>query len=189
MRRVLFLENYFIASAPFVLCFKVWSKTSSLYKTFHQQSIWDHEKLPKVWQGYFRRWRPGREKQQLPRHVNLNIICLFFSMSYFGHSKASDIMADFSQFENLFHDGLFIFSDLWIGNLFSIFILQALHVSAVQPWSHALHSTKAIWATWGHVVSQVNCLKLRVKLNMRQLQMLQKVEYGGGQIFKVVLEC
>ena len=27
------------------------------------------------------------------------------------------------------------------------------------------------------------------KLHMRQLQMLQKVEYGGGPFFKVVLEC
>ena len=26
-------------------------------------------------------------------------------------------------------------------------------------------------------------------LGMRQLQMFQKVEYGGGPIFKVVLEC
>ena len=26
-------------------------------------------------------------------------------------------------------------------------------------------------------------------LDMRQLQMFQKVEYGGGPIFKVVLEC
>ena len=25
--------------------------------------------------------------------------------------------------------------------------------------------------------------------DMRQLQMFQKVEYGGGLIFKVVLEC
>ena len=39
MRRVIFLENYSIASAPFVLWVKVWSKTSNLYKTFHQQSI------------------------------------------------------------------------------------------------------------------------------------------------------
>ena len=34
------------------------------------------------------------------------------------------------------HDGWFIFSGLWIGNLFSIFILQALHVSAVQLSTH-----------------------------------------------------
>ena len=26
-------------------------------------------------------------------------------------------------------------------------------------------------------------------VDMRQLQMFQKVEYGGGPIFKVVLEC
>ena len=36
------------------------------------------------------------------------------------------------------HDGLFIFSDLCMANLFSIIISQALHVSAVQPWSYAL---------------------------------------------------
>ena len=36
------------------------------------------------------------------------------------------------------HDGLFIFSDLWIDNLFSMFIFQALHVSDVQPSSPRL---------------------------------------------------
>ena len=89
MRRVLFLENYSIGSASFVLWVKVWSKTSNLYKTFHQQRIWDHEKLPKVWQGYFRRWRPGREKQLLPRHVNLNTICHFFLDVTFWTLRAS----------------------------------------------------------------------------------------------------
>ena len=89
MRRVLFLENYSIGSASFVLWVKVWSKTSNLYKTFHQQRIWDHEKLPKVWQGYFRRGRPGREKQLLPRHVNLNTICHFFLDVTFWTLRAS----------------------------------------------------------------------------------------------------
>ena len=36
----------------------------------------------------------------------------------------------------------FIFSDLWIDNLSSMFIFQALHVSDVQPWSHALQDSK-----------------------------------------------
>ena len=40
------------------------------------------------------------------------------------------------------HDGLSIFSDLWIDNLSSMFNFQALHVSDVQPWSHALQDSK-----------------------------------------------
>ena len=32
-------------------------------------------------------------------------------------------------------------------------------------------------------------LQVVIDLNMRQLLLLGKVEYGGGPIFKVVLEC
>ena len=34
-----------------------------------------------------------------------------------------------------------IMMDLWIDNLSSMFIFQALHVSDVQPWSHALQDS------------------------------------------------
>ena len=39
------------------------------------------------------------------------------------------------------------------------------------------------------IVKSLPLIGFRVKHNMGQLQMFQKVEYGGGPIFKVVLEC
>ena len=39
------------------------------------------------------------------------------------------------------------------------------------------------------IVKSFPLIGFRVKHNMRQLQMFQKVEYDGGPIFKVVLEC
>ena len=39
------------------------------------------------------------------------------------------------------------------------------------------------------IVKSLPLIGFRVKHNMRQLQMFQKIEYGGGPIFKVVLEC
>ena len=63
------------------------------------------------------------------------------------------------------------------------------NVSILLKWSH-------IWLQWNVFLwfdqlldYIVQCINIIDQLYTRQLQMFQKVEYGGSPIFKVVLKC